>query len=268
MKKEDIIVIIPIHEYNNSIHDLLTQAVNSVPSDIDICLSCNKECYDEITNNFAYLELMTVSSEQSSFQGLVNAAVDAISKSSKQNKNWFSILEYDDTYTSYWFDEAIKYYASKLDVSMLMPLTDLVKEFEGEKRFFGYGNEAPWASAFSNEIGYIDFEVLNTYFDFYATGSLININDFLTVGGLKESIKLSFWYEFMLRLTDQGKKIFVVPKVGYVHWIGRENSLFDIYNKTMDKKETQWWNELAKQECFFKKDRNKQYEQNKDKEEE
>ena len=267
MKKEDIIVIVPIHEYNNKVHELLGQAVSSVPSDVDVCFSCNKECYGNLAKDFADLKPIIIPSESSSFQHLVNAAVKHIDSNEKKY-SWFSILEYDDTYTPYWFDEAIRYYEAKPEVSMLMPLTDLVKEHEGEKRFYGYGNEAPWASAFSNEIGYIDFDVLNTYFDFYATGSLLSIDDFLSVGGLKESIKLSFWFEFMLRLTDQGKKIFVVPKVGYVHWVGRENSLFDTYSKTMDKKESEWWNELAKQECFFKKDRNKRYEQNKDKEEE
>jgi hypothetical protein len=89
---------------------------------------------------------------------------------------------------------------------------------------------------------------------------VFNIKDWLEVGGLKPSIKITFWYEWMLRATSKGKKIFVIPKVGYNHTLGRENSLVETYKKEIDKDETQWWFDLAKRESYFKEDRKKTYE--------
>ena len=45
------------------------------------------------------------------------------------------------------------------------------------------------------------------------TGSIFNTADWKEVGGLKPQIKLTFWYEWMLRLTNKGKDIFVIPKI-------------------------------------------------------
>ena len=64
----------------------------------------------------------------------------------------------------------------------------------------------------------------------------------------------------MLRLTHNNKKIYVIPKLGYRHFVNRENSLYDIYKKTITNEESKWWYELAKEEYFFKNDRNKTYE--------
>lgn len=252
---DKIVSIIPVHEYNEEVKKLLTLAIQSVPSNVDICISCPSKIKEELEKDHKVKKYVTTE-DGSSFQELVNHSV----KKLKDEYKWFSILEYDDTYTPYWFDEVEKYYLTYPDVSIFLPLTDLMRMNGDSLSFFGYGNEAPWASAFSNEIGFIDFDVLSTYFDFYLTGSVINTNDFLSVGGLKESMKLVFWYEFLLRLTNKEKKVFVIPKVGYKHIVGRENSLFDMYNSTMTPDETQWWYELAKQECYFENDRKKTYE--------
>lgn len=256
---EDIVVVIPVHEYNEDVKKLLGEAIESCKA--HTCISCTDEIKSKIEKDFILPLMFSTNAENTSFQALVNSAVKFLQAN---NYKWFSVLEYDDTYTPYWFDEVKKYYEVNPDVSMFLPLTDLVRE----KNFIGYGNEAPWASAFSNEIGFIDFEVLSNYFDFYVTGSVINVDDFLSVGGLKESLKVVFWYEFMLRFTNKEKKIYVVPKVGYIHLVDRKNSLFDLYKTTMAKEEIEWWYELAKQECYFVKDRNKTYENREDEEEE
>ena len=124
-------------------------------------------------------------------------------------------------------------------------LEDLFDFNSGE--YIGVKNEAPWASSFSNEIGYIDYECLDSFFDFYPTGCVFNTEDWLEVGGLKPSIELTFWYEFMLRMTNSGKKIYVIPKVGYNHYVNRENSLFDIYSKTITNEEAEQWFNTAKE---------------------
>lgn len=261
---EEIVVIIPVHEYDTDVKNMLSAAIESVKNK-KICISCSKEIKKGIEKDFELPLMFATEAKNNSFQSLVNAGVKFLNK----NKyNWFSVLEFDDTYTPYWFDEVERYFSANPDVSVFMPLTHLVKQNGEEKvMFLGYGNEAPWASAFSNEIGFVDFEVLSNYFDFYLTGSVINVSDFITVGCLKESMKLVFWYEFLLRLTNKEKKVYVVPKVGYTHLVDRKNSLFDIYKNTLDKEETEWWYDLAKQECYFLKDRNKTYNKNEEEEE-
>ena len=51
-------------------------------------------------------------------------------------------------------------------------------------------------------------------------------------------------------------KIFVVPKEGYMHVIGRKGSLTDEYNKEIAREDIKKWFDLAKIECSFNEDRN------------
>ena len=74
-------------------------------------------------------------------------------------------------------------------------------------------------------------------------------------------MKVSFWYEFLLRAAYKGKKMFVIPKVGYRHFVGREDSLSYQYGNNMSEVELNWWIDLAKKEYFFPHDRNKTYQE-------
>lgn len=248
---EDIVVIIPLHDFNDEINNLLDRAIKSVPENIEIRLSYPKEIKAKLTNikNNRILQHY-VSEDKKDFASLVNQAVG--------NSVWFSILEFDDEYTEKWFKNVMDYIEYNPDVSIFMPLTEIY-DFDNNK-FMSYGNEAPWASSFSDTIGFIDNNVLQDYFDFYVTGSVFNTNDWLNYGGLKPSIKISFWYEFLLRMTYNNKKVMVIPKIGYKHYLGRTNSLLNIYKETVNETESNWWFDLAKQEYFFKNDRNKVYE--------
>lgn len=251
-------IIIPVHEYNDTVKTYLLNAIGSVvaPSncEVNMYISCPSEITEAIKNDVSSDITIINTAKDSSFQALVNAGVANL-----KSEDWFSILEFDDTFTNIWIDEFNKHAQYYPETSVFMPLTDLVQDKDDKRIFVGYGNEAPLASAFSNELGYIDFEVLENYFDFYLTGSFFNTKDYLAVGGLKESMKLTFWYEFMLRMTHKGKKIQVIPKVGYCHLLNRKDSLFAIYGETMSAEENKWWQELAKEEYRYTKDRNKQY---------
>ena len=83
-------------------------------------------------------------------------------------------------------------------------------------------------------------------------------------GGLKENIKLTFGYEFFLRLTHNGVRVMTVPKVGYQHVNMREDSLFWEYKNNDGKKlsepEVKFWLDTAKKEFFFKNKRDVKYE--------
>lgn len=257
---KDITIIIPVHVYNEQVKEMLSKAIESVPSDYLIHIVNPNKLESELGWLVKKYDNVTVFSaaeedEPTDFCTLVNSGVSTC------DTNWFSILEFDDEYTSIWFSNVEKEMEYKSDVSVFMPLTEL-NDFNNT-RFVSYGNEAPWASSFSNEIGYIDNDCLQDFFDFYLTGSVFSKLDWLNSGGLKPSIKVTFWYEFLLRLTNDGKKIYVVPKLGYKHNVNRDGSLYNEYANTVTTDEADWWRELAKKECFFKKDRNKTYENNK-----
>lgn len=257
---KDITIIIPVHVYNEQVKEMLTKAIESVPSDYLIHIVNPNKLESELGWLVKKYDNVTVLSavdedEPTDFCTLVNRGVSTC------GTNWFSILEFDDEYTPIWFSNVEKEMEYKSDVSVFMPLTEL-NDFNNT-RFVSYGNEAPWASSFSNEIGYIDNDCLQDFFDFHLTGSVFSTLDWLNSGGLKPSIKVTFWYEFLLRLTNDGKKIYVVPKLGYKHNVNRDGSLYNEYANTVTTDEADWWRELAKKECFFKKDRNKTYENNK-----
>lgn len=247
---ENLVVVIPVHEFNDEVGKLLTNAINSVQENIEVRVSCKKGLESKIKKYLKdWSDIKIITNEKSDFASLVNNGI--------KNSKYFSILEYDDEYTPIWFNNVEKYIETMPDVSVFIPLTDIV-DFN-TKKFSGCGNEAPWASAFSNNIGFIDNDCLQNFFDFYMTGSVFNTDDWNEVGGLKPSIKLTFWYEYMLRATNKDQKIFVVPKVGYNHYMGRKDSLTENYRENMSKEEQEFWFKLAKKEYFFKEDRNKTF---------
>ena len=253
-------VIIPMHEFGKENIELLKKAVASIPADTPVCLSVPKgtkttsvpaSTFDGLDN----VTFLKSEDEGTSFAELVENGVKEFSKN--PDIKWFSILEFDDTYTPIWLDNVKRYIDFMPDTSVFMFLEDITDFNDG--KYIGFGNEAAWASAFSNEIGFIDLDCLQNYFDFYLTGSVFNLKDWLEVGGLKPSIKITFWYEWLLRATNKGKKVFVIPKVGYNHTLGRQGSLVEQYKADIDKEESQWWFDLAKREYFYKEDRKKEY---------
>jgi hypothetical protein len=250
---KELVVIIPMHEFGKENIELLNKAVDSVPEEIKVVLSHSKNLDKRKLKGINERVSFIAESEGDSFAELVNAAVDAVANDFK----WFSILEFDDTYTATWLTNAKKYIDFMPDMSVFMTLEDITDFNNG--KYIGFGNEAAWASSFSNEIGYIDHDCLQNYFDFYLTGSIFNIADWQEVGGLKPSIKITFWYEWLLRATNKGKKVFVIPKVGYNHTLDRKGSLVNIYKESVDREESQWWFDLAKREFFYKEDRKKEY---------
>ena len=249
---KDLVIIIPMHEFGKENVELLNKAVESVPEGLKIVLSVKKGVDGRTLKGISDRLTVLAESDGDSFAELVNTAANNI------DEKWFSILEFDDTYTPIWFDNAKKYIEFMPSTSVFMFLEDITDFNNG--KYIGFGNEAAWASSFSNEIGYIDNDCLQNYFDFYLTGSIFNTADWKEVGGLKPSIKITFWYEWLLRLTNKGKTVFVIPKVGYNHHLARKGSLVEYYKENVDNDETQWWYDLSKREYFFKEDRNKTYE--------
>lgn len=254
-----ITTIVPVHEYDETAKGLLEMAVKSFvetskewPS--DLMFVGPKEVLDQVKNDVK-VEAEYVENENPWFSAQINAAVK------KVKTDYFAILEYDDEFTPIWFKNVKKYVEAGDDISVYLPLTEVYDYQNKNAGPIGYVNEAVWASSFSEKIGFFDNECLQDYLLFNTTGGVFKTKDFVEIGGLKESMKLSFWYEFLLRAINKEKNIYVIPKIGYFHLVNRNGSLADSYAKDMDERESEFWVELARKEYLYKTDRKKTYEE-------
>lgn len=257
---KDITIIIPIHKLDTpEEHELLRKSLESVErnktsynGNLNVMVVSSKTALANVNNVLSGFFNETsdyeiiCNDEETDFCSQINVGAKLV------KTEFFSILEFDDEYTDNWFKMFSEYYYSNEDVSVFLPIN---VQHNPEKTKWQYGNEIVWATSFSNEVGFIDFDCLENCSTFNLTGGIFNTNDFNTIGGLKSSIKVSFNYEFLLRLTNKKLKAYVIPKEGYKHVIGRENSLIDHYNKTMENDEIQKWFNLAKREYMYVEDR-------------
>ena len=168
---------------------------------------------------------------------------------------WVSLLEFDDEYSSIWFKNVKKYSESYPDVQMFLPV---VVEVDDKGMFAGFTNEATFAANFTQEMGFLTNETLQDYQNFQTAGSVIKKSVFEDFGGFKPSIKLTFVYEFLLRLSYNSVSIMTIPKLGYKHINMREGSIFWTYKNGENKMiedEVKFWIQTAKKEYFFTDDR-------------
>lgn len=255
---KDLTVIVPIHEYNEEIEKFLTKAIDSFKKaddgETELLFVGPKNVLDVLKTNSQYDKATFVENSKKDFCSQINVAVTKCRK-------YFSILEFDDVYTPNWFKNVEQYMTLDDNVSVFLPLTEILMMDKIEEGPIGYVNEAVWATSFSEELGYLDIESLMSYMNFNTTGGVFKTEDFIDVGKLKESMKLTYWYEFLLRTIYNGRKVYVIPKVGYQHLLNREGSISDRYNKELKPEEADFWIETAQKEYLFKNDRNKKYEE-------
>jgi glycosyltransferase involved in cell wall biosynthesis len=168
---------------------------------------------------------------------------------------WISLFEFDDEYSSIWFKNVEKYITAYPDIQMFLPV---VVETDEKGLFAGFTNEATFAANFSQEMGILTNETLQDYQNFQTAGSVIKKEVIEDFGGFKPSIKLTFVYEFLLRLSYNSVAIMTIPKLGYKHTNMREGSIFYNYKFGEDKMiddEVKFWIQTAKKEFFFVDDR-------------
>lgn len=259
----DITIILPVHKINDDFERYFSKALRSVANNtktydgkLHTMIVCPPEIYDELSatsksigEEIGYEDIsIYINDGKTDFCSQVNAAVGHV------DTVMFSILEYDDEYTDNWFKMLSKYYYTNEDVSLFLPIN---VQYNEDRTKWQFCNEIVWASSFSNELGFIDFDCLQNCSVFNLTGGVFNTQDFIKIGMFKPSIKIAFNYEFLLRLTNSKLKAFVVPKEGYSHVIGRKESLTEIYGNTISEEDISKWFELAMREYPYDEDRNK-----------
>lgn len=260
-EKNNIAVILPVHELDENTKQLFANAVQSVkdqtvvPDELVIVVPKDSEVYKHVKSfDFGSINNAVVIVENdgpTDFASQVNLGI------SKAKSEWISILEFDDEYAKIWFQNVVKYRNAHKDVELFMPI---VVDVDSNGQFIGFTNEAVWANSFSDELGVLDNNALLSYQNFNIDGIVIKKSVIDSFGGFKTNIKLTFIYEFLLRMTFKNVKTMVIPRFGYKHINQRSGSLFSEYMKSIDPAEARWWLAQAKKEYYFKGDRIMTYE--------
>lgn len=256
---KNITIILPVHRIEDSYRVMFENAVKSVEqfhNDVKLMIVCPPNVKSEFTNISDVLEVNVVTNNtKTDFCSQVNLGIE------KCDTEWFSILEIDDEYKSIWLKSMNEYIKTYNDIDVFLPV---VKDINPEGNFVSFTNESTWAYGFTEKQGVLDNEVLLDFQNYQISGGLYKTQVVKDNGSLKENIKLTFGYEFLLRLTHNNVKIMTVPRVGYQHLNFREDSLFWLYkndetNKVTEE-EAKFWLETAKKEFFFKNKRDVNYE--------
>ena len=261
----DISVILPLHSrkikdfdelFKKAIDSLIAQKV--VPSELLIVHTNDKNLVDFLDSyDFGSLNVKKVQYEgENNFSSQVNLGVKNASNS------WVSFFEFDDEYSGIWFKNVKKYSEIYPDVEAFLPI---VIDVDNKSVFAGFTNEATFAANFAQEVGYLTNDMLHNYQNFQTAGMAIKKSVIEDFGGFKSNMKLTFVYEFLLRMTYNSVKIMTIPKLGYKHLNLREESIFWDYKfgkNKLSEQEVKFWVSAAKKEYFFVDDRNIKYLEN------
>lgn len=254
---KNITIILPIYKMDDDDAVMLANALSSIEdfhNDIKLTVVAPTNIKNDLTNfDFGQkleVKLLENTTNSTSFTSQVNLGIDDC------DTEWFSILEIDDEFKSVWLTSVNEYMKEYTDVDVFLPI---VKDINDQGEFMTFTNESAWAYGFTEKQGFLDNEVLLEYQNYQTSGGLYKTEVIKENGKFKDNIELTFGYEFLLRLTYNGVKIMITPRIGYQHTNLRENSLFWSYkhdeNQKLSEKDVKFWLETAKKEYFFKNKR-------------
>jgi hypothetical protein len=257
-------IILPIHEFSESIIKYLEIAIGSVLKQKDAVVPNIVIVYSHkaeeggllnfVNSNDFLLKYSIVkllkNEGKTDFCSQVNFGVQNI------DTDYFSILEFDDAYAETYFKNVYKHIEALPDVALFLPITIDVDDKTNNP--LQMVNQNIWSNGYVGEngtLGYLNVRSLNEFSFYTLGGCVINRNEFLAVGGLKSNIVLAFTYEFILRFLNNGNKIFTIPKFGYKHIINRDGSLFMGLGATLTNEDRSFWFQTANKESHFFTDR-------------
>ena len=257
----NITIVVPVYEYSDELKALYKRAVGSIPTDDngkslypvmlvgpkDVMEKYKVEAFEKVID-FTYTK-----NDDTDFPTQINVAAKAC------GTPYFSILELDDEYNKNWFKNVEEHIEKMSEVPFFLPLTELFDASGKDSIPLGFANEIALTTSFSDDIGHINVDELMEFSDFSCTGGVFRVQEFLSIGGLKNTLKFVFWYEFLLRAAHNHFGAYVIPKLGYKHNINRKGSFMETISSTVDKDEAKFWMDTAKQEYFFTEARVKEY---------
>ncbi len=253
---DNITIIIPIVSLEtDGEKEYLKKALQSIINQNDSCIPKNvlivhsEEFDSETEASFANynLNIKTIKnlSENPTISNQLNFGVDNI------ETDYFSYLEFDDEYSKIYFKNALTYLESIDELSILLTL-GIDKNENGD--ILKYNNEISFSKELNEVGGELTHSGLLKMPYFTLSGAIFKKSDFIDIGKFKSNIKYTFFYEYLLRATDQCQKIVTLPKIGYVHTVNRSGSFSDKVSndKTLTKEEMTFWYEAAKREFYFR----------------
>ena len=178
----DITVIIPLHEWNDEVEKLYNKALEtvSVQDGVDdrppvlVVYAAGLENNDSFSKEIEEardLSIAYIKNEgKTDFQSQINLGAKQV------KTRWFSILEYDDEYSTTYFKIMSSYINSPefKGVEVFLPI---VVETNKEDQAMKITNETVWSKQFVGEngtMGYLNKDSLNQYTDFKICGALLN----------------------------------------------------------------------------------------------
>ena len=258
---KDISIILPIHKWDEEYETMFKNAFSSVEqfyNDVKLLIVGPSSVVSKINIEQSNLEYKIIeNSGEHDFCSQINLGI------TNCDTEWFSILEVDDEYHKNWITLVNTYRKENPEVGAFL---SLVKDINVEGKFLSYTNESTWAYGFTDKQGFLDNEALLEYQNFQINGGLYKTSVITEYGKLKSNIKLTFGYEFLLRLTHNNVIVMTIPILGYQHVNFREDSLFWNYKNSekmrLSQEEVKFWLDTAKKEFFFKNNRDINYVEN------
>ena len=251
-----ISVVIPIHTINNELKKFFTNAVTSVAQQIvqaeELLIVASKdEALNAFLNSYEFGSLksitkVVVNPGETDFASQLNYAATQVSTTH------MCILEVDDELSKIWLKNVKTYMEAYPLQKAFLPI---IVDTNANGEFIDLSNQPVWAAEFSQEMGIVDFDTLLAYQNFNTDGLVIDVETYKEVGGLKPSLKLTFIYEFLLRMTHFDNRLMVIPRLGYKHMNQRPGSLFFTYKDQITPAEARFWMNTAKKEYHHKHDR-------------
>jgi glycosyltransferase involved in cell wall biosynthesis len=258
-----ISVILPIKSASPAFFDdYLKKAIESIKTqerkvDELIIVHCDDLNLIELLKGYDFdsinVKLLPWTKEPN-FSNQVNYGVESATS------EWISIFEFDDEYSKIWFKNVENFSKHYKDVDCFLPI---VVDVDEKGLFVGFTNEATFALNVTTEMGYLTNDTLHQFQNFQLSGLAIKKSVFMDYGKLKTNFKLTFGYEFFLRMTHNSVKVMSIPRIGYKHTNLRTGSIFWNYKNsenTLTENEVKFWIESAKKEYFFTNERQINYE--------
>lgn len=254
-----ISLIVPVHKLEENYLDTCIQSIKNQKEKPDevLFVTSNDSNLKDYLSNYDFgdisdlVRVLENDTDDYSFQGQLNYGV----KESKSE--YITFLEYDDEMSPIWVKNSKEYIKHYPEVGVFLPI---IYETDENGRFISFTNESVWAKDFSEVSGYLDNGVLQRVQNFNFDGMVVKKDVYEEYGGLKSNMKLTFTYEFLLRMTYFSVPVMVIPRLGYKHTNNREGSLFVEYKTTIDVLESKFWVNKAKKEYFYTQDREITYE--------
>jgi hypothetical protein len=260
-------------------HNLNNESINTIKTIIDnptIERLKGKQGEQEAVTLTAKNKINFIIEETSSdtFSKIFN---ESLNYANVNKYEWFTVLELDDSLTKNWVKYFNLYSTEKNEYDAFVPLSRQIAPMG----FVGFMNEACWVDGFAEVAGIFDlnlmlrFNCINIAGTVFKTQSILNYSEEKdgVYKPMKESMKINYSYEFLLRMIYNDLKFYTIPRMGYDCRINKTIEKYDYFSsklpmdlvqKTPENggikvEEFKYWTDLAKKEYFFDNDRNKIY---------